>query len=352
MRGAFGHQGRLTVGNKNKRTDFSGTARSGAGDGDRAWAKQDSKKRRRRLDTEAVHEDFVGPPAELRPRPEKQVVTTEMALLAAVVANLDDNLPRLAYADWLEEQGGKDACRRAELIRVQIERASLPEDDSRQTALQQRERRLLAGVWPAWPWCSLPAWARPDAEYRRGFVAVVHCAARELEEDWEELLNGTPLEGVRFNLGGMWNALLAWPWLEHLTLLDLRDSWIGNEGIQALAACPGAKNLRELGVANTNVNADGVLALSVSTYLRNLTRLDLGSNAIGNNGARALADSPSLSGLTHLVLESAGIADSGALAVAFSPSLPNLSFLNLHGNEIGPAAAARLRERFGDRLSL
>ncbi len=46
---------------------------------------------------------------------------TERALLAAIIANPDDDQPRLAYADWLEENGQTE---RAEFIRVQIELAN------------------------------------------------------------------------------------------------------------------------------------------------------------------------------------------------------------------------------------
>src|ERR687883_596011 len=40
-----------------------------------------------------------------------------------IVANIDDDTPRLVYADWLVENGQEE---RAELIRVQVERARLP----------------------------------------------------------------------------------------------------------------------------------------------------------------------------------------------------------------------------------
>jgi len=63
------------------------------------------------------------------------------ALLAAIVADPDD-LPRLAYADWLHENGEPD---RAEFIRTQIEAARLP---------------ALARHWSRC-WISPPA-ARPE----------------------------------------------------------------------------------------------------------------------------------------------------------------------------------------------
>lgn len=47
----------------------------------------------------------------------------EAALLAAVLADRDDDLVRLVYADWLDENGRPE---RAEFIRVQCEWAQLP----------------------------------------------------------------------------------------------------------------------------------------------------------------------------------------------------------------------------------
>src|SRR5437660_4410728 len=90
-------------------------------------------------------------------------------LLQAVLEAPDDDAPRLIYADWLEEHGDAD---RAEFIRVQIERASLPHWEARHLRLALRERELLArhkGRWKA---------ELPDVkgvvwdEFRRGFVAT------------------------------------------------------------------------------------------------------------------------------------------------------------------------------------
>ena len=47
------------------------------------------------------------------------------ALLRARLDEPDNDLPRLVYADWLDDHGSPD---RAELIRVQIELAGLPEE--------------------------------------------------------------------------------------------------------------------------------------------------------------------------------------------------------------------------------
>ena len=57
-------------------------------------------------------------------------MTDRDALLAAILANPDDDLPRLVYADWLEENGDallgaerSSAGERAAFIRAQVEAA-------------------------------------------------------------------------------------------------------------------------------------------------------------------------------------------------------------------------------------
>ena len=88
--------------------------------------------------------------------------------LAAICSNPEDDTARLVFADWLDEQGNAP---RAEFIRVQVERAALPEWDARRVRLLMRERALLAQHEAAWR-AELPAvrgvtWG----PFRRGFVA-------------------------------------------------------------------------------------------------------------------------------------------------------------------------------------
>jgi uncharacterized protein (TIGR02996 family) len=74
-------------------------------------------------------------------------MTPDEAFLADILVNPDDDSLRLIYADWLDDHGQSD---RAAFIRVQIELAHLPYDDSRRHELEARERTLLAqhtGKW-------------------------------------------------------------------------------------------------------------------------------------------------------------------------------------------------------------
>jgi uncharacterized protein (TIGR02996 family) len=70
------------------------------------------------------------------------------ALLRAIIAHPDGDVPRLVYADWLEENGDPA---RAQFIRVQCEIARYPEFDAPQD-LVEREWDLLdewasGGCW-------------------------------------------------------------------------------------------------------------------------------------------------------------------------------------------------------------
>ena len=87
-----------------------------------------------------------------------------------IVANIDDDTPRLVYADWLVENGQDD---RAEFIRVQIDRARLPAWDAAQVRLRLREQELLTQHGESWlaklPTIEGATWMG----FRRGIVAEV-----------------------------------------------------------------------------------------------------------------------------------------------------------------------------------
>ena len=61
--------------------------------------------------------------------------TDERALLAAIIAHPDEDTPRLAYADWLQEH---DRPERAEYIRLDIRLANLQYGDPNFEAEEQR----------------------------------------------------------------------------------------------------------------------------------------------------------------------------------------------------------------------
>ena len=67
--------------------------------------------------------------------------------IAAIQAALDDDTPRVVFADWLEEHGDPD---RAEFIRAQCELERLRAEGRRNLALGRRGKELLAAHADRW----------------------------------------------------------------------------------------------------------------------------------------------------------------------------------------------------------
>jgi uncharacterized protein (TIGR02996 family) len=309
-----------------------------------------------------------------------------LGFLRDIIANRDDDAPRLIFADWLDEQGQPE---RAEFIRVQVEQARLPEDDPQREALQAREDRLMAEFRPTWEE-EVPAWVREGCEFRRGFIARVSTTAAHWVRGAAALHRATPLQWLRLNnmgshaltvvssphLAGLpelsldaigvrasvtpVRALAASPYLTGLRELELNMSGIGPKGAEGLfqsATFPALTALR-LSRAPSQVRLEwGEITdrelepLAQSTTITRLRLLKLENNCIGPAGARMLADSPNFAGLVELDLgrrpfaaRSPGraIGDEGVSAIAGSKTLRQLRVLDLSEQDIGPAGAAAL----------
>src|SRR5262245_22546514 len=110
---------------------------------------------------------------------------TNAALEAAIIADADDDGPRLIYADWLEDHGDPV---RAEFIRVQCRLADLSPAEPDWADLLEREFQLesLGGLQPRLATLKPPEmdtfyfgerfwsldWKEP---FRRGFPYFIAC---------------------------------------------------------------------------------------------------------------------------------------------------------------------------------
>jgi uncharacterized protein (TIGR02996 family) len=136
------------------------------------------------------------------------------ALLAAILAEPDDDGPRLVYADWLEEHGEPA---RAEFVRVQLALAGpCPLAGAgclRQSTcehcwpLRRREGELLEARAPS-GWLNRLEWVGPVlaphahggswvVPFRRGFVESVACTAADWLAHADGILAAQPVEQVR-----------------------------------------------------------------------------------------------------------------------------------------------------------
>src|SRR4051794_36641253 len=123
-------------------------------------------------------------------------MTDHDAFLAAITARPDDDLPRLVYADYLDEQGDAD---RAEFVRVQCDLARLPADDPARPALAERELELLSAHGPRW---KVPLGVKSHQVFRRGFVESVGIRADSLLVHAARLFAAAPVRELRvYQLG-------------------------------------------------------------------------------------------------------------------------------------------------------
>jgi uncharacterized protein (TIGR02996 family) len=271
------------------------------------------------------------------------VVNIEQAFLQDIIAHLDDDAPRLIYADWLEEHGKPE---RAEFIRVQCRLAALGEDDPAQPALEEPERRLLNAHQEEWR-KELPTFPGIDFEdqFERGFVYGFYSLyIKPFHEHAETVLARTPVQRARFYRLKQPNVrrLAASPHLARLAELDVRCNHLGNEKVRLLVHSPHLVRLRSLDLGASALHDDGVRAVVEAPVFGQLKELELSDNLIGPEGVRALTASPRFN-LRRLALGgNRGLGDAGAIALATSPAVRSLEGLSLSQTNLGLAGVEAL----------
>ncbi len=200
------------------------------------------------------------------------------AFLQAIREAPDDDVPRLVYADWLEDQG---EAARAEFIRLQIDLCR-PAGEREQRLVQLRRlRALIVQHLPGWLG-KLGEWS-PGALFERGFVESVVLEASTFLKEGRALFATHPLWKVRLWRASpaLLSALLDMPEIAQVRALDLSHNNLSDEGAEALAAAPNLASLTSLDLSHTKLGTNGARALARTPHLRRLTALDLRRNPIG-----------------------------------------------------------------------
>ncbi len=280
------------------------------------------------------------------------------ALYQAILADPEDDAPRLIYADWLEENGDPD---RAEFIRVQMELARLPDKDARGNSLRVREKELWAGHRDAWL-MDLPEPLRQKKtfvkalKFHRGFLEELHLQAYTWALHAARLFARFPIYRVRLS-GAVTpdhvGRLVVIPQLTRIRELSLE--WCQFEQprktLQILFNTPFFSGVTRLSL-RASIDSQELGLLLASPLLAHLRVLDLSFAGVGRTGVEALAGSPGVARLRALSLAGTSIGDAGAKALAASPHLGALEWLDLRDVNLGGRARAALQERFGDRVVL
>jgi uncharacterized protein (TIGR02996 family) len=262
-------------------------------------------------------------------------MTDRAAFLAAIAAAPADDLPRLVFADWLDEHGEPD---RAEFIRLQCAAArGEPADHARIDALEAVHRSA---------WLGPLARVTFRVEFRRGFVEHAVLSAGAFLTHGHTLRREVPLRGVTL-LGArhVLPELVRGPLLAGLSALHLTGGRLGDDGVRLLASSPAVAGVGTLRLGDNAIGDGGVLALARSPYLSGLTTLVLRDNTIGDGGAWELANAGVLSRLANLDVAGNEIGPSGSDVLRSAPRLPRLTDLDMTDQR--PPAGRRVRALAG-----
>lgn len=249
----------------------------------------------------------------------------------AMLDNPEDDLPRLVFADWMDEN-----CPDAEVNRAVRESIS---GEHRQAAWPNLRRNrkwnltLVRGRVTIWVNLQLrPPQRRPprtvlEAAWQAGWVEGMLFGRLHghFVGGW---FDDPPVRGVRVvGLAGdsvsafMLAHRLTPSRMPHLQTLALNGQPTEPGFVTELTASAVFARLVHLSLCGMRLTQSEVEALAGSPHLSGLNTLALGACDIQDAGAAALAQSPHLAKLERLDLDMNGITDAGAAALADSPYL-------------------------------
>lgn len=269
-----------------------------------------------------------------------------LPFLRAIAANPADDLPRMVFADFLEESGEPDSIARAHFIRAQIALTTMHEGSEEYRETKALQDRLFEMYRDDWLW-DLPVHLHRGANpgWRRGFVESVRMAWDDVVGD-ERLFETVPITRMqitemRTRRGTTVESLEALPFLRRMSHLKLGPNL----------------NRIELAVYLGQEDGQGILSsrLLEASCFAALTHLDLGDNTVDRatlvefilHFERA-AFAPTLKELDLSDLR--GLDDAVGNALATARGLGSLDRLILKRTELSEPVRAMLRRRFGERV--
>jgi uncharacterized protein (TIGR02996 family) len=274
---------------------------------------------------------------EILPSPSEWNMSLTNAFLQAIIAEPEDDTPRLIYADWLEDHAGPDGAARAALIRAQVRLGQLPEEHPDRPALEDEADDLLAQHEERW--AAEVSRIALEWDWRRGFIEQVTVSADAFREQGEELLARNPVREVRLLGGEDEIAAAGCRHLECIETLDLsagsptsvfRVSSFRDHPLSRLLASPHLGKLRALNLLGQGIEGSAIRTLVSTGLLARLERLDLcGNRALGDRGIHLLLET----GADHL--EELGVIGTNLTAHGvrglFEAEWPRLRRLNVNG---------------------
>jgi uncharacterized protein (TIGR02996 family) len=189
-------------------------------------------------------------------------VAQEDTLLRAVLDRPDDDPPRLAFADYMEEIGDP----RAEFIRVEIAFSRVRDDRQHPefVPLAETAHTLIDehGTALAGPIAQLV----DKHSFDRGFVELVELTAPRFLELAPRLFSLAPVRHLNLREARpVARDLFASPYLQSIRSLSLDNCGLADREMQELARSPNLIELRWLSVADNRIGMPGAEALAASS---------------------------------------------------------------------------------------
>jgi uncharacterized protein (TIGR02996 family) len=203
------------------------------------------------------------------------------ALYRAVCAHPDEDTPRLAYADLIEEDGDEV---RAAFIRTQITLARSEEYEPAHVSIRQLAPDAFHGWGMAHTLPRVPGgYGWHKFEFRRGFpwkAGVLSLAA--FVGDGASVFDAAPIQALDVNTRDRPDlAVLAdWPHLARIRRLEFSLGRFGGDALKQLGDSPNTQGLTELAFEFDGITAEGLEALARSPLFKRLEALELRSNVI------------------------------------------------------------------------
>lgn len=281
------------------------------------------------------------------------------ALLAAICASPAEDTPRLAFADWLDENadglsGANGARARAQFIRDDVAAAARDEYDPARLRweLIEKPRRERE------PWvraAHAPELLSPERSgglLRRGFPWWVRLGPREFLASADRVLAQVPGGTLSFaRPDAHWDALARSPHLARLTGLHVRQTQLGPGAVQQLADAPHAAGIEWLSAGRDGLTAAAVPVLVRSALMARLTRLDLdGRTGAGGVFVDNLAQVRGPVRLRELGLAESWLSGAHLQRLLTATAAEHIERLLLGGNTFGAAGHEAVARLTLDRL--
>jgi uncharacterized protein (TIGR02996 family) len=263
--------------------------------------------------------------------------------MAAIIANPDEDTPRLALADWLQEHGDEHDQARAEFIRLQIEEDNLPwREVVERKRLADAARKLETKHRRAWlaPLHALDRTTPPGhVSFSRGLLHYLPLnAGAFLKPSYQralpDALAAVGVESINLNTpttrtdAVVGSVALRW-------ISGLMTTGMGDDALRALGGSPNCAHLSGLFLFDPRVTDAGLHSFAKTTATARLRRFELTAGThrryYSARGVRAVLNTRQLPLVSSLALHYLGQTIFPSELILRGPATERLTRLELTG---------------------